>query len=419
MRWHPVERLRARMRRSQTGTDDKQGVAADNPPEPATTPPRSAPEPGSTARPGSTIEDPLRVAFPYQRLGVPPAVVRVAVWSAAVLVVLAAGWVLLRLLTFFSEITVPLAIALLATALALPAVDGLHRLGLPRGVSALIVVLGGVLLVGGMIGLIGQQVASQFDDLRADVVTGIEQIEDWLQDGPLGLTQRQLTDTVDSIQETVQGDGGGEVISRAAEVGTTVTSVLTGIFVTLFATFFFCAQGHRIWTWVVGFFPRAARESLDVSGRVAWVSLTAFVRATVMVALVDATGIGIAVLVLQVPLALPLAVVVFLGAFVPIIGAAVSGSFAVLVALVAQGPLVALLMLGAVVAVQQLESHVLQPFLMGRMVSLHPLGVILAIAVGLVAGGVVGALLAVPLTACLTAVRAYWSERPEPMAAGP
>lgn len=408
--WNAVDRLRGRLRRSQIGQDDQQGVTADTRPDPVT-------EPVST--PGSSIADPLRVAFPYQRLGVPPAVIRTVVWALAMLVVMAAAWVLLTLLAFFSEVTIPLAIALLATALAVPGVDALDRLGLPRGISAFVVVLGGLLLLAGLITLIGQQVASQFDELREDVVTGIDQVEEWLRDGPLNLTQSQLTSAVDSIQETVQGEGGGEVVSRAAQLGATVGQVLTGLFVVLFASFFFCAQGSRVWAWVVALFPRTARDSLDVSGRVAWVSLTAFVRATVLVALADAVGIAIAVVVLQVPLALPLAVVVFLGAFVPIIGAAVSGSVAVLVALVAQGPVVALLMLAAVVAVQQLESHVLQPFLMGRMVALHPLGVILAIAVGLVAGGVVGALIAVPLAACATAVRMHWAGRPDQPAPEP
>ncbi|HLK95236.1 MAG TPA: AI-2E family transporter, partial [Nocardioidaceae bacterium] len=197
------------------------------------------------------------------------------------------------------------------------------------------------------------------------------------------------------------------------EIGTQVTHFFTGAFIVLFATFFFCAQGSNIWAWLVNLFPRSARYGLDASGRVAWVSLTAFVRATILVAFTDAVGIALGAFLLGVPLALPLGVLVFLGAFVPIVGAAVSGAVAVLVALVAQGPVIALVMLGVVVVVQQLESHVLQPFLMGRLVAVHPLGIILAIAIGLVAGGIVGALIAVPIAACGNAVRKFWAGHPE------
>ena len=159
-----------------------------------------------------------------------------------------------------------------------------------------------------------------------------------------------------------------------------------------------------IWAWVVRIFPRAARSRADSSGRVAWRSMTQFVRATVLVAGTDAMGIMVIALILKVPLVSAIGVLVFLGAFVPLIGAFLSGTVAVLVALVAQGPLVAALMLGGVVLVQQIEAHVLQPFLMGRFVSVHPLGVILAIAAGVIVAGVVGALVAVPLAAALNAV---------------
>ncbi|MGZ6826832.1 MAG: AI-2E family transporter, partial [Mycobacteriales bacterium] len=175
-------------------------------------------------------------------------------------------------------------------------------------------------------------------------------------------------------------------------------------FIILFSTYFFLADGHLIWAWVVRIFPRAARSRADSSGRVAWNSLTQFVRATVLVAGTDAIGIMIAALILHVPLVSAIGVLVFLGAFVPLVGAFLSGTVAVLVALVAQGPFVALLMLGGVVIVQQIEAHVLQPFLMGRFVSVHPLGVILAIATGAIVAGIVGALVAVPLAAALNAV---------------
>jgi predicted PurR-regulated permease PerM len=180
--------------------------------------------------------------------------------------------------------------------------------------------------------------------------------------------------------------------------------MLAGLFLVLFSTYFFLADGDRIWAWFVRLTPRVARARVDSSGRVAWISLTQFVRATVIVAITDATGVMIAAKILDVQFVLAIGVLVFLGAFVPIVGAFVAGTVAVLVALVDHGWVVALIMLGAVVLVQQIESHVLQPFLMGRFVSVHPLGVIVAIAAGILVAGVPGALVAVPFAAAANAV---------------
>ena len=179
-------------------------------------------------------------------------------------------------------------------------------------------------------------------------------------------------------------------------MGAAVGHVLAGFFIVLFSTYFFLADGERIWAWFVRLSPRASRVLVDGSGRVAWVSLTQFVRATVIVAATDAIGVMIVAAVLGVPFVMAIGVLVFLGAFVPMVGAFVAGTVAVLVALVDQGPVTALLMLGGVVLVQQIEGHVLQPFLMGRFVSVHPLGVIVAIGVGVVVAGIPGALVAVP-----------------------
>jgi predicted PurR-regulated permease PerM len=183
--------------------------------------------------------------------------------------------------------------------------------------------------------------------------------------------------------------------------------VVAGFFIVLFATFFFLSDGGRIWAWFVRIAPRGAREKVDGSGRVAWRSLTQFVRATVLVAAVDALGIMLVAALLGVPFVFAIGVLVFLGAFVPMIGATIAGAVAVLVALVDQGPVTALLMLGGVILVQQIEGHVLQPFLMGRFVSVHPLGVIVAIAMGVIVAGVAGALVAVPLAAVANSVVQY------------
>jgi len=175
--------------------------------------------------------------------------------------------------------------------------------------------------------------------------------------------------------------------------------VLEGFFIALFATFFFLASGRRIWTWLLRLLPRRAHDGVDEAARASWVTLSQYVRATLLVALIDGVGIGVGAAVLGVPLAVPIGVLVFLGAFIPIVGALLTGILAVLVALVAEGPFIALLMLGVVILVQQLESHVLQPFLLGRAVNVHPLAVILSIAAGATLAGIVGALFAVPVAA--------------------
>ena len=174
----------------------------------------------------------------------------------------------------------------------------------------------------------------------------------------------------------------------------------------LFATFFFLRDGNRIWRFLVRLLPVAARWKVDDAGRASWATLGAYVRATVLVAFIDAVGIGIFLVVFDVPFAFPLAALVFLGAFIPIVGAFLSGVVAVLVALVDSGPVTALIILGVVIGVQQVEGHLLQPLIMGRAVAIHPLAVIIGIAAGVVLAGITGALVAVPLIAVLnTAVR--------------
>lgn len=340
---------------------------------------------------------------PISRHGIPRGVDKAAAWSWRLLLIAAAIWGVLWLLTTFSEVSVPIAIALLGTALVVGAVDRLQRWGVPRLVGALGAVVALVAFLIAAIGLVGQQLSTQFDDLRDSVVEGIGQIQDWAINGPLGLSDQQLTRTIDQLQDAIASSGDGW-LDQATQVGTQVSHFVAGFFIVLFAMFFFLYEGDRIWRWVVSYVPKGMRDQVAISGRVAWTSLTAFVRATVLVALVDAVGIMLVAFILDVPLAGAIGVLVFIGAFIPVIGALLSGLVAVLVALVAHGPIAALLMLAGVVAVQQLESHVLQPFIMGRFVAIHPLAIIVVIALGIVAGGIVGALLAVPAAAVFNSV---------------
>ena len=341
----------------------------------------------------------------FSRAQVPWGLDLAAAWSWRLVVFAVATLGLLWTLRFFAVITVPLAIALLAAALAAPLVDALRRIGVPRGLSTGVVMLLGLATVVLLLTYVGQQVAQGATDLADSVVEGLGQVSDWLRTGPLDVSDSQLDGWIQELQGAVaEGAETGGVVNRVTEVGVALGHGVAGFFIVLFATYFFMADGDRIWAWLVRLAPRAARERVDASGRVAWISLTMFVRATVLVALADAIGVMIVAAILGLPFVMAIGVLVFLGAFVPMIGATIAGSVAVLVALVDQGPWTALLMLGGVILVQQIEGHILQPFLMGRFVSLHPLGVIVAIGCGVLLAGIAGALIAVPLAAAGNAV---------------
>lgn len=350
----------------------------------------------------------------FRRAEVPFGLDLAAGWAWRLLLIAAAGYLLIYLVGYFAVVTVPLAVALLISALAAPFVNVLTRLGVPRGISALLVVITGFAVVGALLTFAGNQVADGAQDLADSATKGLQEIRDWLQTGPLHATDSQIDDYIGSAQDLItERSRDGEVITQVTEVGAALGHVVAGFFIALFATYFFLADGGRIWAWLVRLAPRAARERVDSSGKVAWISLVQFVRATVLVALVDAVGIAVGAAILDVPFVLAIGVLVFLGAFVPMIGATIAGSVAILVALVDQGPVTALLMLAVVIGVQQLEGHILQPFLLGRWVSVHPLGVILAIACGVLVAGVAGALVAVPLAAAANAVVLHLAELAE------
>jgi predicted PurR-regulated permease PerM len=341
----------------------------------------------------------------FSRAQVPWGLDLAAAWSWRLIVIGIATYAVFRGVEFFAELTIPVIIALLISALGSPLVAAMERVGVPRGLAAGIVLLGGLALVVTMLTFAGQQVANGANDLATQVSTGLGEVKDWLKTGPLHVSDQQINDYIQKAQDSLKTKAqNGAFLSQVTNIGSALTHILAGLFLVLFSTYFFLADGDRIWAWFVRLAPRAARSRVDSSGRVAWISLTQFVRATVIVAVTDAIGVMIAASILRVQFVLAIGVLVFLGAFIPIVGAFVAGTVAVLVALVDHGFVVALIMLGAVVLVQQIESHVLQPFLMGRFVSVHPLGVIVAIAAGILVAGVPGALVAVPFAAAANAV---------------
>lgn len=343
-----------------------------------------------------------------------PAVLRVsAALSWRFLVVVAALYVVGVIFSRLAALAVPLAIALLLAALLAPAVDLLMAHRVPRGLATALVLVGGLLVLGGMLTFVVVTFVNGLPDLAAQLARSIDAISGWLVNGPLQLSETQLRDFVDRIVKTLQDNQSGittGAITTAATVGETFAEML----LVLFALAFLLYDGPRIWQFLLRVVPGGPRRRVDVAGRRSLAALVSYVRATGAVAVVDAIGIGIGLAVLRVPLAVPLAALVFICAFVPIFGAVLAGAVAVLIALVANGPLSAVIVLIIVIAVNQLESHILQPFLLGRAVKLHPLAVVLAIAAGLLVAGIAGALLAVPLLAVLnSAIRSLRSEADE------
>ncbi|HET9648475.1 MAG TPA: AI-2E family transporter [Microlunatus sp.] len=323
-----------------------------------------------------------------------------AAWSWRVIIIAIMVYGVGLGLRYISEVVIPVAVAILLAAMIAPLTNRLTRWGLPRAAAAGISVVGGLLLIVGALTLIGTQIAGQAASLGQSVISGFNTVVNWLQNGPLNISADWFN--LDEWGRRIQSflvDSQGTITTYASEFGAQVGHFLAGIAILLFSLFYFLYQGRAIFSFLMKFIPRAARDRVDHAAREGWTSLSHYVRAVVLVALVDAIGVLIGALILGVPLAPALAALVFIGAFIPIVGAFISGFVAVLVALVALGWVKALIMLAIIIGVMQLEGHVLQPFLLGRAVRLHPLAVILAIAIGVVMAGIVGALMAVPLLA--------------------
>lgn len=327
-----------------------------------------------------------------------------ASWAWRLLVIAALVLVLGWLLKNLSEVTIPVAVAILVTALLSPVSNWAKRRGLPGGLAVALTMVLGVVLVSGTLTLIANQIAAESDRIATSMIDGSKQLTTWLRDGPLHVPPEflQLSRWGDRLQDFVVNSR-SSVAKYAADIGTGLGHFVAGLLIVLFAVFFFLYDGRKIWSFLVKLGPKGAQQSIDRSAQAGWTALVHYVRATVVVAFTDAVGVLILALVLRIPLAPALAALVFLGAFVPIVGAFVSGFVAVLVALVLVGWVQSVIMLAGIIVVAQIESHILQPFLLGRAVRLHPLAVLLAIAIGIIVGGIVGALLSVPLLAFVKA----------------
>ncbi|MCX5331637.1 MULTISPECIES: AI-2E family transporter [unclassified Streptomyces] len=332
---------------------------------------------------------------------------RVAAEAGWRLLVLAGTvWVLMRVISAVQLVVLAFVAALLITALLQPTVAWLRRYGVPRGLAtALTAILGFVVM--GLIGwFVTWQVMENIDNVSDQVQDGIDELRNWLLNSPFHVTDKQINDIAENLREAV-GANTDQITSAGLEGVTVVVEALTGILLAAFSTLFLLYDGKRIWEWTLKLVPAAARPGVAGAGPRAWRTLTAYVRGTVIVALIDAIFIGLGIYFLGVPMAVPLAVFIFLFAFIPLVGAVVSGALAVVVALVTQGVFTAVMSLAVVLAVQQIEGHILQPFILGRAVRVHPLAVVLSVAAGGMVAGIGGAVVAVPLVAVTNTVVGY------------
>lgn len=348
-----------------------------------------------------------------------PRAMRIAgAWSWRICVIVLAlipiGWVVSQA----SILVIPVFVAALLAALLLPLYKRLLGWRWPKALALVATLLVLFVAVGTLLALVTTQLAGGLDLDMARLQQQYQVALEWLRNSPLHVTEDQITAAVGEVVEWVQGNV-SSLLSQVLSAGSTMVSLATGTLVTIFALIFFLLDGRRIWMFIVSLFPRPARAAVDGAAQRGWVSIGHYARVQVVVALIDAIGITLGALLLGVPFAIPIGIIVFLAAFVPFIGAIVSGGLAVLVALIYNDIWNALIMLAVVVAVMQIEAHILQPLIMGNAVKLHPLAVLLSVSAGSLFGGIAGAVFAVPLVAASKVAIQYiasedWRGRPDP-----
>lgn len=341
-----------------------------------------------TTEADNAVPLPLRVAAGYA-------------WR--MLLIAAAAGVFIWLVIQLKLLVIPLLIGILITALLWPAFELMLRKRFPRWLAILIALVGTLAIVTGLVWLVSWQVSQEWDDVQAKSMAAVEQFRQYLIDGPLHLSEKEIQGYIDQgfalVQEQAQ-----LLWSGALAIGSTAGHVIVGTLLTLFILICLLADGGGIWRWTTKLFPRDARPAVDAAARSGWRTVVSYAKTQLLVATIDSIGIGLGAFLLGVPLAIPVAVLVFLGAFIPIVGAVATGAVAVFLALVYNDPLNAFWMLVVVIGVQQLEGHILQPILMGSAVKVHPLAVVLVVAGGSMIAGIPGALFAVPLAAFVNVV---------------
>jgi predicted PurR-regulated permease PerM len=325
------------------------------------------------------------------------------------LVILAGVWVAGYLLNIIFPVVFALFFALLMTAWTQPLMNLFHKV-LPKVVSmilALLLIGGAVVLI---VGVVIKSSVNEGPKLVTAIESGVTQVEDWLKTGPLQLTDANITNLLNQVQEWAKGMAGGLVSDAFGALGSVGTLIIAAS-VFFYGVVFFLLTPSTIWNWIISWMPRKLQTPVDVSGTLAWEAIAGYTRGIVVIAFADAILVYIGLLILGVPLAPALAALVFLGAFIPVIGAPIATFFAAIVALAEKGPLIALLVIALTVVVGSFDGDVLQPLVMGKAVSLHPLAIVFAIAAGGIAMGIVGALIAVPIAGAVYKVAKYLTGR--------
>jgi putative heme transporter len=334
-------------------------------------------------------------------------------WTVRLLAIGIGVVALVYALGFLRVVVLPVIIALLLTTLLLPPKRWLHRRGLSDAVATALTMIGAVLVLAAIATAVAPSIGGQVDDLGTGVQDGVRQATDVLAEKPFNLSKTELRDRVDEAITRVRENSSG--VTQGLTTGAVLLGeVLTGLIVTLLLTFFFLSDGRGMWDWLVGLAAPGHRRGADELGARVFTALSGYIRGIALVGLVDAILIGIALLIIGVPLVIPLMILTFLGAFMPLIGAFLAGLAAVLIALVSNGVVAALLVLGAIILVQQVEGHLLYPLLMSRTVHLHPAVIILALATGGVIAGIIGVFLAVPIAGVVSTVISFVRDGPQP-----
>jgi predicted PurR-regulated permease PerM len=338
----------------------------------------------------------------------PGALIRtVADYSWRLLAIGTVGYFAIKLLSHLSLVVIPFIVSLLAAALLRPVLTQFRSWGLSRGLSTLATVFAAMVVIGGLITVVVIRAADQAPQLGSEINSLIPHIKQWLIKGPFRLNPT----TVNNLSNTVTKDvtkNSSVVASTALSTGKTVGEFVGGAALVIFSTIFLLYDGDRVWAFLVKGVPAPIRPRVEASAESAWKTLSHYVRGTLIVATFHGVVVAITLTILGVPLAFPLAVLVALGSFVPLVGAILTGSLAVAVAGLSQGLFAAVVMLSVLLLDNQIEAHVLQPFVVGRYVRIHPLAVVLSLGAGALLFGIFGAIVAVPVVGCInSAVRAF------------
>ncbi|SNS90252.1 AI-2E family transporter [Rhodococcoides kyotonense] len=333
-----------------------------------------------------------------------------AKWSLILVSVAAGAWVLGWLISALWVVILPALLAIIVATVLWPPTKWMMRVGFPAALAATLSLVTFFLVIGGIITLIVPSVVDSAPELVDKASEGVSQVQDWLKGPPINLQDEQIDNAVSAITSRLQESG--TAIASGVFTGVSAAgSILVTLALVLVLTFFFVKDGLKFIPWLHGFAGgRAGRHLAEILARM-WATLGGFIRTQAIVSLIDAFFIGLGLIILGVPLALVLATITFLGGFIPIVGAFVAGALAVLVALVANGPTTALIVLIIIIAVQQLEGNVLQPILQSRSMNLHPAIVLLAVTGGGSVFGIIGAFLAVPAAAVAAVLIRYVSEQ--------